>query len=184
VVSPEQLLDVIIKFTENDAEGGKRAQAIVAGLLDVFASPERVESGRINDPSRRYPGDVCIRSAPGSHSFEKAFEVRGKDVTETDVQIFGKKCADMGVREAALVMVSAQQPVLDGNQLERWAEGFGLGLTLFLGWETFIEQVLFWSNPPKPIAATLAIQRIRAQLIKVECSPETVDLWTKLSKKA
>ena len=30
-------------------------KAIVAGLLDVVASPSRVESGRINDPSRKYP---------------------------------------------------------------------------------------------------------------------------------
>jgi hypothetical protein len=83
-------------------EGGRRAQAVVAEHLDVFAGPERVESGRINDPSRKYPGDVCVQSAYDPDVWEKAIEVRDKPVATADVQIFGKKCVDMGVREAAL----------------------------------------------------------------------------------
>jgi hypothetical protein len=62
-VTPERLASFIADFVREDSEGGRRAQAIVAGLLDVFAGTGRVESGRINDPSRKYPGDVCIRMA-------------------------------------------------------------------------------------------------------------------------
>ena len=57
-ITPEGLTAAIQEFVWADSEHGKRAQAIVAGLLDVFASPARVESGRINDPSRKYPGDA------------------------------------------------------------------------------------------------------------------------------
>src|SRR5262249_9789254 len=64
-IAPEQLVSVIKALIRDDSEGGKRAQAVVAGLMDVFAGIDRVESGRINDPSRKYPGDVCIQSADG-----------------------------------------------------------------------------------------------------------------------
>jgi hypothetical protein len=176
-ITPAQLTAAIRDFVGEDSEGGRRAQAIVAGLLDVFAGRERVESGRINDPSRKYPGDVCVRSSGETNVWEKAFEVRDKPVAFSDVQIFGKKCIDMGVREAALVMVSDQQKPLDKVALARWAAGFGLGLTLFQDWTNFVEQVLFWSALPKPVAATQALGRIHERLVLVEASPEAVERW-------
>lgn len=179
--TPEQLTAAIQHFVREDSEGGRRAQAIVAGLLDVFAGRARVESGRINDPSRKYPGDVCVRFADDPHTWEKAFEVRDKPVALSDVQIFGKKCIDMSVREAALVMVSDQQTPLDEDALARWADGFGLGLTLFNGWPVFVEQVLFWSALPKPVAATQALARIHERLVMVEVSPTAVERWGTLT---
>lgn len=105
-VTVEQLVIVVDKFVKENSEGGRRAQAVVAGIMDVFCGGDaRVESGRINDPSRHYPGDVCVRSS-NDESWEKAFEVRDKPVSINDVQIFGKKCIDMAVREVSLVMVS------------------------------------------------------------------------------
>jgi hypothetical protein len=180
-ITPERLTAVIQEFVQANSEGGKRAQAIVAGLLDVFATPSRVESGRINDPSRKYPGDVCVRFLGNAEVWEKAFEVRDKPVAASDVQIFGKKCVDMQVREAAVVMVSAQQPRLDGQQLAAWAAGFGVGLTLFHGWPEFVEQVLFWSALPKPEAASQAVEFIHDRLIAVEAHPESVAHWNDLT---
>jgi DNA mismatch endonuclease Vsr len=105
-ITPEGLTVAIQEFVQADSEHGKRAQAIVAGLLDIFASPARVESGRINDPSRRYPVDVCVSSEADAEAWDMAFEVRDKPVAVSDVQIFGKKCVDMQVLEAAVVMVN------------------------------------------------------------------------------
>ncbi|HEX3408796.1 MAG TPA: restriction endonuclease, SacI family [Candidatus Binataceae bacterium] len=181
-VTPEQLLAAIIQLVSSNSEGGRRAQAVAAGLLDIFAGLDRVLSGRINDPSRKYPGDVCIKSATDPHAWEKAFEVRDKPVSTPDIQIFGKKCVDMRVREAAVVMVSDRQIPVDEVYLAKWASGFGLGLTLFFGWESFVDQVLFWSELPKPIAATRAVACIRQRLINVECSPAAVALWNKLTR--
>lgn len=180
-ITPERLTLAIIEFVRADSEGGKRAQAIVAGLLDVFATPDRVESGRINDPSRKYPGDVCVRYAANPETFEKAFEVRDKPVAASDVQIFGKKCVDMRVPEAAVVMASERQPSLDAAQLAQWAAGFGLGLTLFHGWPAFIDQVLFWSALPKFVAANHAVPLIHDRLVAVEAAPESVALWDRLT---
>ncbi len=176
-ITLRQLTMAIQNFVREDSEGGRRAQAIVAGLLDVFAGRDRVESGRINDPSRKYPGDVCVRAAERPDVWEKAIEVRDKPVSASDVQIFGEKCIDMAVREAALVMVSDQQQPLDETALARWADGFGLGLTLFHGWHGFIDQVLFWSALPKPVAATRALARIHERLIMVEASSNAINRW-------
>lgn len=180
-ITPERLTTAIQEFVRMDSEHGKRAQAIVAGLLDVFATPPRVESGRINDPSRKYPGDVCIRSEADAALWEKAFEVRDKPVAVSDVQIFGKKCVDMRVQEAAVVMVNDRQPALDDVQLAQWAAGFGLGLTLFHAWPEFVDQVLFWSSLPKFVGANQAVEFIHQRLIAVEAAPDSVALWNKLT---
>jgi SacI restriction endonuclease len=183
-ITPERLTAAIQEFVQADSEHGKRAQAIVAGLLDVYATPARVESGRINDPSRKYPGDVCVRSEGDAEAWDKALEVRDKPVAVSDVQIFGKKCVDMRVREAAVVMVSDQQPVLDAVYLAQWAAGFGLGLSLFHGWPEFVDQPLFWSALPKFVWASQAVEFIHQRLIAVEAAPESVALWSQLTTAA
>jgi hypothetical protein len=179
-VTPDQLVLAITRLVNENSEGGRRAQAVVAGLMDIFAGPERVVSGRINDPSRKYPGDVCVRSIDDPKVWEKAIEVRDKPVTMHDVLIFGKKCVDMGVREAAVVVVSGAQQPLDVAALTQWANRFGIGLTIFLGWPSFVEQALFWSGEPKPDAARRAVGLIHQRLIAVEASPTAVSLWQSL----
>jgi hypothetical protein len=104
---------------------------------------------RVNDPSRNYPGDVCIRSAVDEDEWDKAFEVRDKPVAAADVQIFANKCIAMGVREAAIVMVAEQQQALGAETLSAWASERGMSLTLFRGWDSIIEQALFWADVPK-----------------------------------
>lgn len=184
VITPYELVAALQQFVSRDSEGGKRAQASVAGLFDVFSGPENVESGRINDPSREYPGDVCIRAIGrpmGNPVWAKAVEVRDKPVSMSDVKIFGKRCADFGVREAAVVMVSDQQPSLDHQALSAWANGYGIGLTLFQGWPSFVDQVLYWSDQPKPDAAAEAVTRIHDRLIAVEVTVEGLELWHALT---
>jgi hypothetical protein len=181
-VTSEQLVVAIKAFVRDDSEGGKRAQAIVAGLMDVFAGVERVESGRINDPSRKYPGDVCVRSAIEPGVCDKAIEVRDKPVAASDVQIFAKKCVDMGVREAAVVMAADQQQSLNTETLAAWAAEFGIGLTLFQGWDHFVEQALFWAALPKPEAANKAVGFIHERLLGVEAAPSSAALWETLTR--
>jgi hypothetical protein len=181
LITPEQLAVAIKALVLDNSEGGKRAQAVVAGLMDVFAGPERVESGRINDPSRRYPGDVCVRSADDDDEWEKALEVRDKPVAAHDVQIFANKCIAMGVREAAVVMVSEHQKPLKVESLSAWGSERGMSLTLFHGWDGFIEQALFWAGIPKVDGARQAVAFIRERLQGVEASAAGVALWDELS---
>lgn len=179
-VTPASLLVAISTFVSEKSEGGKRAQAVVAGLMDVVVGADRVISDRINDPSRKTPGDVVVM---GTASVEKAIEVKDKLTTKSDVQLFAKKCVDMGARDAAYVMVAAGQAALDEAELQQWAAGFGIGLTLFNGWSSIIPQALFWSPAPKPDAAVAAALRIRERLVGVEAEPASVQRWEALVSK-
>ena len=108
--------------------------------------------------------------------------MRDNPITVSDVHIFVRKCIAMGVREAALVVVSTRQQSLDRATLTGWADELGIGLTVFQGWSDFVDQALFWSRLPKPIAAREAINSIRARLIGVEAMPEAVTLWQELAR--
>ena len=180
-IAPEGLVLAVKTLVASRSERGRRAQAVVAGLMDAFAGPQRVESGRVNDPSRRHPGDVCVRSTDGSDAWEKAFEVRDKPVSLADIQIFAQKCFRMGVHEAAVVAVSGRQSPLDTDRLAVWASEIEIGVTFFDGWEDFVDQALFWSPDPKPVTASRAIGAIHQRLIAVEASPDAVELWLKLT---
>ena len=178
------LKEAIVTFVRDDSEGGRRAQAVVAGLLDVYAGPERVVSGRINDPSRNHPGDVCVASSENPNAWDKAFEVKDKPVNLSDVQIFGKKCLDMGVREAAVVAVAANQMPLDNRTIAEWSRGLGLGVMLIMDWHTMVDQALFWAADASPDGASQAAMFVRERLIAVEVKTETVQLWDKLIEEA
>jgi hypothetical protein len=117
-----------------------------------------------------------------SDTWEKAIEVRDKPVAASDVQIFAKKCVDMAVRKAAVVMVSEQQQRLNAETLAAWAAEFGIGFTLFHGWDSFVEQALFWAEPPKPDSANKATRFIHQRLLGVEAAPSSVGLWENLTQ--
>lgn len=173
------LASAIERFVVENSEGGKRAQAVVAGMLDVVAGPNRVESGRINDPSRHYPGDVAVRGINGN--WEKAIEVRDKRVQESDVYLFGQSCLNRGVRDAAIVLASVSQHQLDATGIASWAANLGLGMTLFYGWGHFVDQVLWWATTPKAEGAAEAVRYIESRLIAVEASPQAVRSWHALT---
>lgn len=179
-VSWATLAHAISRLVAEESEGGRRAQAVVAGLFDVFAGYEWVESGRINDPSRHYPGDVAIRNLDGG--WGKAIEVRDKRVYESDVFIFGRLCLSKGVREAGVVLAATNQPRLNDSTIRKWAADAGLGLSLFYGWDEFVDQILFWSALPKPDGLVLAVERIEARLIGVQASGSSVRTWQTLTK--
>ena len=106
IASPTDLLKAIEEFLLLGSAGGVHAQAVAAGVMDATFSPERVESGRINDPSRHYPGDVCIWDSPDRGRVAKAIEVRDKAVAASDVHIFARRCQTDAVKDCAVLMVS------------------------------------------------------------------------------
>jgi hypothetical protein len=179
-VTAATLASAIATLVQEGSEGGRRAQAVVAGLFDVFAGVDRVESGLINDPSRHYPGDVAVRSTEGN--LEKAIEVRDKPVSESDIYIFGRKCLASGVREAAILLAATSQNRLNDEEIAEWSSSVGLGMTVFYGWPMFVDQALFWSVPARVDAVAAAVEYIEARLIGVEASPEAVTRWHTLTR--
>lgn len=172
-ITVECLIKVIEKFVSENSEGGKRAQAIAAGLLDIFAGDGRVVVGKINDPSRHYPGDIIIYNED-DHAIEKTFEIRDKPAHLHDILIFGKRALEKGVKEAAVLAVSTKQVNLDQEKISRWADDHNMGLTLFIGWRSFIHQVIFWSQPPHVIAIIEAFSRIQQRMTELEVEAESL----------
>lgn len=177
----DEFIRTISEFVLENSEGGRRAQAIVAGVLDACAGQERVETKRVNDPSRHYPGDVCVSGeSVGGVWWEKAFEVKDRSVPRSEVLVFGERCLVGGVREAAVVAVSPSQQPLDIPGINGWAARFGIGLTVFQGWDAFVRQALFWAQSPQPEAVLEAIPYIHQRLIDLEVSQDGVARWAAL----
>ena len=88
-------------FVREEADGGKRGQALVAGVLDLVF-PE-VRMGRVNDPSRRFPGDV---QAMVGVQVVLAVEVRQKLVGPDEALAFARAAAEAGVVNAAVAGLS------------------------------------------------------------------------------
>jgi len=182
-VSTERLIRSIAEFVKENSEGGKRAQAVVAGLMDLFAGPDRVVTSRINDPDRHLPGDVGVRSTNEPDKWERVFEVRDKLVPQSDVYHFASKALTDGVEEAGIVAVDEQQEDIPFDEPRAWALERGLALSLFRGWNDFVSQVVFWSEQPQRDATKIALSLIYERLIEVEVSEDGAKLWRQLSAK-
>jgi len=181
-VSVDELIDKVNFFVSDNSEGGKRAQAVVAGLMDIFAGHDCVETGRVNDPDRHLPGDVGIRMTPESQEWSKILEVRDKPVTTEDLILFAQKSAEAGVREAIVVAVANNQSSLDEDKARKWAKDRGVALTIFFGWEGFISQLLLWSDSPQLQGLKIAAELIYGRIVELEVSEKGAELWANIFK--
>lgn len=175
-LSPAALIGHIVPFSQEVSEGGRRAQAVVAGLLDVFAGADRVDVRRVNDPSRSVPGDVNVRS-PDLKGWEKVFEVRDKPITREDLYVLIRKCQETGVAEAVMVALSTSQATVPVDEAKRWAAERGVNLTTFFSWPELIGQVLFWAGTSSFIGAAQAPARIEQRLIELEVAEASLQAW-------
>lgn len=174
--SPVVLTARLDSFVGKRSEGGKRAQAVAAAILsEIFESTVLVT--RVNDPDRRFPGDVEVRdlSAPG-HVI-KAFEVRDKQVTEADIFHLLTKCHARGVSRAGIVCVARNQERLDLRSAMEHAHQLGLGLRVYYGWAELLEDALFLSREAPRVTAQRLGNRIFERLIELEVSPAGLEAW-------
>ncbi|MGH1470862.1 MAG: restriction endonuclease, SacI family [Cellvibrionaceae bacterium] len=179
-ITLDELIGAVSQFVSENSEGGKRAQAVVAGLLDLYAGPDRVLSGRINDPDRHLPGDVGIRKKDNPEEWEKVFEVRDKSVSSEDVYLFVQKATENNVSEAAVISAHASQDKLNINDIKTWAKERNVTITFYLGWHDFINQVVFWSEVPHLEGLKIIPKLVYERLIEIEASEEAVKKWVSI----
>lgn len=174
----EELANRITELVAAKSEGGRRAQAVVAALMDVFAGEDRVEADKINDPDRHTPGDVGVKAANGA--WERLFEVRDKPVTKSDLYSFAKKVLDNGGERASVIAVAQDDVPDDASEAIEWAAERGLDLQIYIGWQNFVREVLTWCPLPTFRAAAAVTPRVYARLIEQEAEPAAVDFWNEL----
>lgn len=190
------LLRAIQAFVSENSESGKRAQAVVAGLLDVeFGSP-RVEVGKVFDPSRHFAGDVVVKNKSqtvtsglllgvqdaasedySASTVALAYEVRDKLVTANDLYHFAQRVLDHKGKRAVMVAVAPQPPLEteEKNAAIEWAAERGVRLYVYLGWEQFLRDSLFRAQDDATPGS--AYRAIFQRLAQVEVSPEGIKRW-------
>ena len=173
--SPAVLARLMTAFVDQNSEGGKRAQAVAAGLLDVAHGRDSVRAGRINDPSRHHPGDVAIASEGGG--WDLVIEVKDKPVHEGDLRLFARRVVQAGVPRAGYVAVASKQAPLDVRGVVEWCGARGVAYQVFLDWESLLHQVLTWAVGTVPALVGDAYRAIDARLIEAEVSPEGLAAW-------
>ena len=174
-----EFTDTISQFVADRSESGRRAQAIAVGLLDVLATSERVEVGRINDPDRHLPGDVAVRDLSEAAEDVRVWEVRDKPVEEGQARFSVQKCVEAdGGKKLAILAVSANQPEFETKDLISWAEQRGVLLRIYFGWHQFVEECLFWSAVPTDSLIEKAHERIHIRLKDADVSDSGIKQWS------
>jgi hypothetical protein len=166
----------IRQFIDEDPEGGRRGQAAVAAVFDLAF--QEVRMGRINDPSRRFPGDVQVLD--GSQVVLAA-EVRQKLVSGADALAFARVAADAGVGNALMVALHPNQPELDrADLLERGEAEYGVLLSVIDTVDELLASALLWSGAKLDTVIESMPNRVVARLEEIEVSPAGIRLWEEL----
>lgn len=102
-----QLFLDIEDYLSKNSEGGKIGQALVAAAFGTLYP--KIEMGKINDPSRRYPGDIQIYDT-NSGKLLSVVEVRQKEVRESDAGLFVRRIAEYKIHRAYIVDLTKGKP--------------------------------------------------------------------------
>ena len=166
----------VTTFVGENSEGGKRAQAVAAGLLDIMYSREEVLVSRVNDPDRHFPGDVGVTGGEND-KLERAFEVRDKLVTQNDLFHFVRKVAERGVSRAAVVAIAADKAAIDISAVATFAQLHRVKLAYFTSWAELIGDVLFYGSADPVAMLEGATTAILTRLVEIEASAVAIDRW-------
>lgn len=161
-----------------DIEEGKRAQAFVAAVFDLVYG--RVNMHRINDPSRRLPGDV-----QGFHTSRPepvvAAEVRAKPVSESEVRRFSRSLPEEGVGHGIVVALAPDQPALRVEELkERAWEELGVLLEVFSSASKLLRTAVAWSARPVDNLLEEFPETMADRLEEIEVRRSTLERWAEL----
>ncbi|WP_270832161.1 restriction endonuclease, SacI family [Aeromonas sp. QDB03] len=162
-VTLPELMSNLKVFTDSNSEGGKRAQAIVAGIFDYFKGNGTVKTAGINDPSREYPGDIQLFLTEES-SFPYVFvEVRDKPVSFEDVIIFIDKSVSNGVQRCAFVAVSDKQTIFDLSLAQECLRR-GAFISFFYSYTDLFNELMMSSNASTLVDTNFIMECVNARL--------------------
>jgi hypothetical protein len=174
-MSLQTLIAETEKFVHGNPEGGRRGQAVVAAIFDlVFPN---VRSSRVNDPSRRFPGDVQI--VDGEAVF--AIEVRQKVVSYPEALQFAARLQDANVMAGLIVMLSPGQPEIDAFKLLENAEKrYGIVLGIAYSVHSLFMSAITWSGKPVSTVQAGFPGRMLARLEEIDSSRSGIKEWTRI----
>lgn len=174
-----ELAKLVDRWVREDSEGGRRAQAVVAGMLSVVFGQERVLTSRVNDPDRRVPGDVAVLSPDDPSTFHRLYEVRDKPVGIHDVLFFVEKVSNSGGSRAVVVAASDDQKEIDLLEASSRAADRSVLVIVEDGWLPFISRALMETRVALRDACISAYQQIADRALELEVSDEGLQSWAR-----
>lgn len=172
-VSLEDLVGIVDRFVRVAPEGGRRAQALSAAILDCAF--EDVELQPINSP---HPGDVRIMS---DGQIVLAVEAKQLPVGEAVASELSREAAGLGADLALLVVIAEKHAPLDRERIQR--EALRDDGTLLVVCEGVLELI----NSVAVFSGTTAVRieehlpgAFAARLREIEVTSEAQDEWRKL----
>jgi hypothetical protein len=127
----EDLVGIVDRFVRADPEGGRRAQALAAAVLDCAF--DDVDLQPINSP---HPGDVRVLS---DKQIILAVEAKQLPVSEGVASELSREAAGLGADLALLVVIAEQHAPLDRDRIQR--EALREDGTLLIACESVLELI-------------------------------------------
>lgn len=162
-----------------NAEGGKRAQALVAAVFDVVYGTDRVRSRLVNDPSRDFPGDVQSLDSEGRVIVSA--EVRTKPMPVTEIEQLANVLARAGITRGMAVVLAPSQPKLSYAELAAHvATAHGVMVTVIDNVDDLLLTAFAWNTKSLPEVLNVFPERVSAQLGSVGAEHATIERWAEL----
>jgi SacI restriction endonuclease len=179
VLGVADLADAAARFIGANPEGGRRGQAYVAACLDlVFAD---VQSGAINDPDARVPGDVVVGTETDAVTLSA--EAKQKVVTDATITQFVARVATANIARAIYAALSTKQPLLDANALERAAlERHGVLLTVLTNPRELLRAAFLWTSLSLETALAEFPGLLAKRLVDFGCATSSGEEWAAMVK--
>ena len=171
-----RLLEGAETLIAEDPEGGRRGQALVGAAFDLAFG--QVRTGRVNDPSRKHPGDV---QAMEGVKVLLAAEVRQKHVAEVEVLQFAAALRDGDVANGVLVALHPTQAPLPREDILQSAEHeYGVLMSVIEGSRELLLGALMWSGRPLEALLTEFPHRMLERMEEIEVSEAGQARWVAL----
>lgn len=174
-IAVTRMVQATAAFVEQHSEGGKVGQALVAAILDLMF--EDVRTRKINDPSRKWTGDV---GAFVNGRVSLSVEVKQRPFTESEVLQFIGRLGAGSISRGLVAALAQGSTALDSDRLSDSASTrFGIHLDIVLGIRRLLLDTLRYvqGDPEKAMALLpkLGLQRLR----EIEASEKVQKAWVR-----
>lgn len=174
-VTLQEFADAAAGFIAADPEGGKRGQTLVAAAFDVVF--DKVDTRRVNDPSRRGVGDVRARS---SGNVVLAAEVRQKVIRKDDVLHYAAELSRRRVPQGMYVALHPDQPELPRLELIAAALQRGVALEIVTSTHELIASTASWSGGDLGYLLDTLPDKFLRRMEELEVSEEGRRTWAQV----
>lgn len=156
---------------QEDSEGGRRGQALVAAALDLLS--DHVMTRRVNDPSAGIPGDVIV----GGIESGIVREVKQRYIADHEIRQLIDRASEAGWSKVAVDAFAVGHPTLDEHALRTHAASRGVLLEIGHDAAALIRRCIASSALPAREAARVFATQYARRMAELECDLAGIQEW-------